>query len=112
MIYKMTEAGDLPLSLGDGYCVDMPSDDETLEAVGKYLLDRKAVVNLYAVRDGGKWHHMMHIAFPGKRYAEVEPIMTHLCAMVGASEFACIAGMSKSVVDADGDLIAWADPGD
>ena len=50
MIYKMTEAGDLPLSLGDGYCVDMPSDDETLEAVGKYLLDRKAVVNLYAVR--------------------------------------------------------------
>ena len=42
-------------------------------------------------------------------YKDVEPIMRQACVISSAGEFCNFDGASASVVDADGDIVAWQD---
>lgn len=109
MNFELTEVKDFYSHFGDGYCMELPTGKPDLDAVLKFLSAQKAQWRFYATLYDGEWFHGMHITFQNKKFQEVEPVMQKLCRLAGTTSYGVYEGYTQTVMDIDGDIIAFSD---
>lgn len=111
MYFELIPLKDFYSHFGDGYSITLPSSKAKCDELAQLLTAHGAQWKYYATLDDNAhgWIVGMHITFPGMSYKDVEPIMRQACVISSAGEFCNFDGASASVVDADGDIVAWQD---
>lgn len=109
MIFELLTIKDFFSHFGDGYCVEMPSDKTKLNNLLNYLSAQKAVWKLYATLTNGNWFHGIHITFQNEKHIKAETIMQNICKILGIGSYCVYAGGTQTIIDAEGDVIAFVD---
>lgn len=109
MIFELLTIKDFFSHFNDGYCVEMPLDKTKLDNLLNYLFTQKAVWKFYAMLINSNWFHGIHITFQNEKHIEVETIMQNICKMLGIGSYYVYAGGTQTIIDAEGDIIAFVD---
>ncbi len=109
MIFELFTIKDFFSHFNDGYCVEMPSDKTKLDNLLNYLSTQKAVWKFYAILTNGNWFHGIHITFQNEKHIKAEAIMQNICKMLGIGSYCVYAGGIQTIIDAEGDVIAFVD---
>lgn len=109
MTFGLLTIKDLSSYFGDGYCVEMPSDEIRLNELLNYLSAKDAVWKFYATLTSGNWFHGIHITFQSEKHIKAETVMQNICEMLGIGSYCVYAGSTQTIVDGEGDVIAFAD---
>lgn len=109
MTFELLTIKDFSSYFGDGYCVEMPSDKTKLNNLLNYLSAQKAVWKLYATLINSNWFHGIHIIFQNEKHIKAEAIMQNICKMLGIGSYCVYAGGIQTIIDAEGDVIAFVD---
>ncbi len=109
MIFELLTIKDFFSHFNDGYCVEMPSDKTKLDNLLNYLSTQKAVWKFYAILTNGNWFHGIHITFQNEKHIKAEAIMQNICKMLGIGSYCVYAGGIQTIIDAEGDVIAFVD---
>ena len=109
MIFELLAIKDFFSHFNDGYCVEMPSDKTKLDNLLNYLSTQKAVWKFYATLTNGNWFHGIHITFQNEKHIKAEAIMQNICKMLGIGSYCVHAGGIQTIIDAEGDVIAFVD---
>lgn len=109
MTFGLLTIKDFSLYFGDGYCVEMPSDKIKLNELLNYLSAKDAVWKFYATLTSGNWFHGIHITFQSEKHIKAGTIMQNICEMLGIGSYCVYAGSTQTIVDGEGDVIAFAD---
>lgn len=109
MTFELLTIKDFSSYFGDGYCVEMPSDKIKLNELLNYLSAKDAVWKFYATLTSGNWFHGIHITFQSEKHIKAETIMQNICEMLGIGSYCVYAGSTQTIVDGEGDVIAFAD---
>ena len=109
MIFELLTIKDFFSHFNDGYCVEMPSDKTKLDNLLNYLSTQKAVWKFYAILINGNWFHGIHITFQNEKHIKAEAIMQNICKMLGIGSYCVYAGGIQTIIDAEGDVIAFVD---
>lgn len=109
MIFELLTIKDFFSHFNDGYCVEMPLDKTKLDNLLNYLFTQKAVWKFYATLTNGTWFHGIHITFQNEKHIKAETIMQNICKMLGIGSYCVHAGGTQTIIDAEGDVIAFVD---
>ncbi len=107
MTFELLPVEDFYLYFGDGYCVEMPTNQDQLDRLQKFLHEQKAQWRFYATLSNSYWFHGIHIVFP--KNTDTDSIMRHICELSGTSSYCVVEGGTQTVVDIHGDVISFAD---
>lgn len=109
MIFELFTIKDFFSYFGDGYCIEMPSNKTKLGNLLNYLSTQKAVWKFYATLTNGTWFHGIHITFQNEKRIKAETIMQNICKILGIGSYCVYAGGTQTIIDAEGDVIAFVD---
>lgn len=109
MTFELLTIKDFSSYFGDWYCVEMPSDKIRLNELLNYLSAKDAVWKFYATLTSGNWFHGIHITFQSEKHIKAGTIMQNICEMLGIGSYCVYAGSTQTIVDGEGDVIAFAD---
>ena len=109
MIFELLIIKDFFSHFNDGYCVEIPSDKTKLDNLLNYLFTQKAVWKFYATLTNGTWFHGIHITFQNEKHIKDETIMQNICKIFGMGSYCVYAGGTQTIIDAEGDIIAFVD---
>ena len=109
MTFELLPVYDFYRHFGDGYCVEMPLDKKRFDDLLNYLSTQKAMWKFYAMLTNGNWFRGIHITFQEKKYIEVETIMHDACKMLGIGSYCVYADGTQTIIDAEGNVIAFTD---
>ena len=109
MIFELLTIKDFFSHFNDGYCVEMPLDKTKLDNLLNYLSAQKTVWKFYATLTNGNWFHGIHITFQNEKHIKAEAIMQNICKMLGIGSYCVYAGGIQTIIDAEGDVIAFVD---
>lgn len=107
MIFELHDVTDFFSCFGDGYCVEMPTDQDQLGRLLDFLCAQRAQWRFYATCSNGNWFHGVHIAFP--KNTDTDAAMRHVCELLGIDSYCVVEGGTQTVVDTSGDVLAFAD---
>lgn len=109
MIFELLTINDFFLHFGNGYCVEMPSDKKELDKLLDYLFSQKAEWKFYTTLTDRKWFHGIYITFKNRKLSEVTSTMKDICIMLKTDFYCLCEDYTQSIIDAEGDVIAFAD---
>ena len=107
MTFELLPVKDFYRHFGNGYCVEMPTDQDQLGRLLDFLCAQRAQWRFYATCPNGNWFHGVHIAFP--KNTNTDAAMRHVCELLGIESYCVVEGGTQTVVDTSGDVLAFAD---
>ena len=107
MTYELLPVKDFFRSFGDGYCVEIPANQNQLNTLLTYLRELNAQWRFYATLSNGNWFHGMHIIFP--KNTDTDSIMQHICELLEIGSYCIIEGGTQTIVDTNRDVISFMD---
>ena len=107
MTFELLHVKDFYQHFGNGYCVEIPSNQDQLDRLQNFLRVQKAQWRFYATFCVGNWFHGMHIVFP--RNTDTDSIMRDICELLEIYSYCIVEGGTQTVVDVHDDVISFVD---
>ena len=107
MTFELLSVKDFYRHFGNGYCVEMPTNQDQLDRLQKFLCEQNVQWKFYATFSNDCWFHGMHIVF--SKNINTDSIMRHICGLLEIGSYCIVDGGTQTVVDIHGDVISFAD---
>ena len=107
MTFELLPVKDFYLHFGDGYYVEMPSNQDQFDMLQNFLREQKAQWRFYATLSNSYWFHGMHIVFP--KNTDTDSIIRHICGLLEIGSYCIVEGGTQTVIDTNGYVISFAD---
>ena len=107
MTFELLPTKDFYRHFGNGYCMEMPTNQDQLNRLQNFLREQKAQWRFYATLSDGNWFHGMHIVFI--KNTNTDSIMRHICGLLEIGSYCIVEGSTQTVVDTNGDVLSFAD---
>ena len=107
MTFELLPVKNFYRHFGNGYCVEMPTNQDQLDRLQNFLCEQNAQWKFYAIFSNDTWFHGLHIVFPKNKDADFA--VRHICELSGTSSYCAVEGGTQTVVDIHGDVISFAD---
>lgn len=107
MIFELLSIKKFYRYFGDGYCVEMPTDQNQLDKLLMFLCEQNAQWKFYATLSNGNWFHGMHIAFP--KNTDTDSIIRQVCKLLGIGSYCVVEGGTQTIVNTSNNVLSFAD---
>lgn len=107
MTFELLPVKDFYRHFGDGYCVEIPTNQDQLDRLQNFLREHNDQWRFYATFFNDNWFHGMHIVFP--KNTDTDSIMRHICGLLEICSYCIVEGGTQTVVDTNGDVLSFAD---
>lgn len=93
----------------DGCYIEIPSERNRFDDLLGYLSVKKIIWEFYTIINDDIQQQGIHLTFQDKSYIEAEPIILKICRMLGVRYYCLCEGRTQTVIDIEGDVVAFAD---